>query len=187
MGGGHRDAPRRGHIQNGRRFGRDIFTVCNVSPTSPPAALSHDSAYQPHSATGQRASPVRLRVSGCLADSFRHNRPLQTSRAAVSTGTTVETRLRLELVFTRLQLGSLTQKASHPGFLIWRPALIWFWCKCALMFRCSLKPKLCSAGRVLEGPPETKPNPPPPTASAPNLPVQLRVTNQPLRGSPKLA
>lgn len=35
------------------------------------AALSHDSTYQPPSAGGQRASPVCLRVSGCLADSFR--------------------------------------------------------------------------------------------------------------------
>lgn len=35
------------------------------------AALSHDSTYQPLSAAGQRAWPVCLQVSGCLADSFR--------------------------------------------------------------------------------------------------------------------
>lgn len=35
------------------------------------AALSHDSTYQPLPAAGQRASPVCLRVSGCLADSFQ--------------------------------------------------------------------------------------------------------------------
>lgn len=59
--GGRGGASRRG-IQNGRRFGRDIFTVCNVSPTSPP--LCHTTP--PISRRPLPARGPRLFVSGCL-------------------------------------------------------------------------------------------------------------------------
>lgn len=63
-GGGGRGASRRAgdHIQNGRRFGRDSFTVCNVSPTSPP--LCHTTP--PISRCPPPARGPRLFVCGCL-------------------------------------------------------------------------------------------------------------------------